>query len=210
MAQRTPLPTSPTRIYLVRHGTTMLNRSSRYRGRRDVPLDRGGWDDAWTAAAYLADAGLEAVYTSPLRRARDTARIVADAADVAEVVDLPGLVNLDYGDWEGLTAEQSAALDPSAFSAYQRCAPGAVCPAGESLDLAAARTELSLRSLAALHPGGTVAAVTHAAVVRLALVMAGAADRSTWRLALPNGSVTVLDATPTLLDATVGQVGAVA
>ena len=170
MAQRTPLPSSPTRIFLVRHGTTMLNRSSRYRGRRDVPLDRGGWDDAWSAAAYLSGAELDAVYSSPLRRARDTARIVADAADVPEVVDLPGLVNLDYGQWEGLTAEESAAL----------------------------------------HPGGTVAAVTHAAVVRLALVMAGAAERSTWRLALPNGSVTVLDATPTLLDASAGRVGAVA
>lgn len=200
MAQRTPLPSSPTRIYLVRHGTTMLNRSSRYRGRRDVPLDRGGWDDAWSAAAALADQGLDAVYTSPLRRARDTARIVADAAGVAEVVDLPGLVNLDYGDWEGRTAEESAALAPDAFADYQRCAPGAACPGGESLDLAMARTELSLRVLAALHPGGTVAAVTHAAVVRLALVAAGAADRASWRLALPNGSVTVLDATPAELD----------
>ena len=210
MAQRTTLPSSPTRIFLVRHGTTMLNRSSRYRGRRDVPLDRGGWDDAWSAAAQLADAGLDAVYSSPLRRARDTARIVADAAGVPDVVDLPGLVNLDYGLWEGLTAEESAALDPAAFSDYQCFAQGATCPDGESLELAAARTELSLRAVAALHPGGTVAAVTHAAVVRLALVAAGAADRSTWRLSLPNGSVTVLDATPTLLDASAGRVGAVA
>ena len=105
-------PSPPTRIHLVRHGTTMLNRANRYRGRRDVPLDRGGWDDAWTAATRLAEVGLDAVYTSPLRRARDTARIVADAAGIDVVTDLPGLVNLDYGKWEGLTADEARECDP--------------------------------------------------------------------------------------------------
>ena len=49
---------STTRIHLVRHGTTLLNRANRYRGRRDVPLDAGGWQDAWSAAEELQDVGL--------------------------------------------------------------------------------------------------------------------------------------------------------
>src|SRR6478735_12659897 len=93
-----------TRIHLVRHGTTLLNRQNRYRGRRDVALDQGGWDDAWSAASELQAVALAAVYSSPLRRARDTARIVADVAGVEEVADLPGLTNLEYGAWEGLTS----------------------------------------------------------------------------------------------------------
>ena len=58
-------PAEPCRIYLVRHGTTLLNRKNRYRGRIDVPLDEGGWRDAWAAAGVLGDKGIQAVYASP-------------------------------------------------------------------------------------------------------------------------------------------------
>ena len=167
----------PTRIHLIRHGTTLLNRENRYRGRRDVPLDQGGWEDAWGAARVLESQGIEAVYTSPLRRARDTARIVADVAGLDDVVDLPGLVNLHYGEWEALTSREAETHDPVEFAKYQSYSTGATCPGGEALDVAAQRMKLSLRMLAALHPGGTVAAVSHAAMVRLAIVAAGAVPR---------------------------------
>ena len=166
-----------TRIHLVRHGTTLLNRENRYRGRRDVPLDQGGWEDAWGAARVLESQGIEAVYTSPLRRARDTARIVADVSGLDEVIDLPGLVNLHYGEWEALTSREAEAHDPVEFAKYQAYADGAACPGGEALEVAAQRMKLSLRMLAALHPGGTIAAVSHAATVRLAIVAAGAVPR---------------------------------
>ena len=185
----------PTRIHLIRHGTTLLNRENRYRGRRDVPLDQGGWEDAWGAARVLESQGIEAVYTSPLRRARDTARIIADVAGLDAVVDLPGLVNLHYGQWEALTSREAETHDPVEFAKYQSYSTGAICPGGEALDVAAQRMKLSLRMLAALHPGGTVAAVSHAAMVRLAIVAAGAVPRDEWRVALPNGSVTVFDVT---------------
>lgn len=182
-----------TRVHLVRHGTTLLNRQNRYRGRRDVALDQGGWDDAWSAARELASVPLAAVYSSPLRRARDTARIVADVAGVATVHDLPGLTNLEYGAWEGLTADEAAARDPDLFTSYQEYAVGAECAGGERLADAANRVMLSLRLLGALHPGQDVAAVSHAAMVRLAITEATRAPRSEWRRSLPNGSVTVLD-----------------
>ena len=51
-------PAQPCRIYLVRHGTTLLNRKNRYRGRIDVALDEGGWRDAWAAAGVLGDKGI--------------------------------------------------------------------------------------------------------------------------------------------------------
>jgi broad specificity phosphatase PhoE len=182
-----------TRIHLVRHGTTLLNRQNRYRGRRDVALDQGGWDDAWGAARELADTDVAAVYSSPLRRARDTARIVADVAGVATVEDLPGLVNLEYGAWEGLTSDEAADRDPELFHRYQTYASDAFCPDGERLDDAAARVMLSLRLIAALHPGRSVAAVSHAAMVRLAIAATTGGPRENWRASLPNGSITVFD-----------------
>ena len=186
----------PCRIYLVRHGTTMLNRTHRYRGRMDTPLDEGGWQDAWTAAGVLKDKEIEAIYASPLRRARDTARIIADACGVCTVVDLPGLVNLHYGDWDGLTPQEAQAAHPQAFADYLAYVPGAATPSGELLDLAAQRMLLSMRTLAALHPGGTVAAVSHAATVRLLISATTGWPRDQWRLALPNGGITVFEATP--------------
>jgi broad specificity phosphatase PhoE len=184
-----------TRIHLVRHGTTLLNRQSRYRGRRDVPLDAGGWQDAWEAAAQLGGAPVAAVYASPLRRARDTARVIADATEIADVVDLPGLLNLDYGTWEGLTSDEAAEQDPVAYAAYRGYHPGTVCPDGESLDAAAERVLLSLRMIALLHPEREVAAVSHAVMVRLAIAAVTDAPRADWRRNLPNGSITVFDVT---------------
>src|SRR3954471_21109636 len=192
-----PSPTLPScRVHLVRHGTTLLNRQNRYRGRIDVPLDAGGWQDAWTAAAELEHAGLDAVYASPLRRARDTARVVADAAGIEQVLDMPGLVNLDYGVWEGLTSDEAAARDAEAYAAYTAYAPDAACPGGEALEVASARTLAALHMLALLHPGGTVAAVSHAAIVRLAITAVTDGPRSEWRRVLANGSVTVFDVRP--------------
>ena len=176
-----------THVHLVRHGTTLLNRATRYRGRRDVPLDAGGWQDAWAAAAQLGTVGLSAIYSSPCRRARDTARVVADATDLAKVHDLPGLLNLDYGAWEGLTSDEAAEAHPSAYREYQLLEPGAVCPAGEALEDAAQRIVLSMRMIALLHPGQTVAAVSHAAMLRLLIAQVGDAPRSEWRHNLPNG-----------------------
>ena len=161
-----------TRIHLVRHGTTLLNRANRYRGRRDVPLDQGGWHDAWCAAGELEGGTYSAVYSSPLRRARDTARIIADVVGIATVEDMPGLVNLEYGAWEGLTSSEASERDPELFARYQEYAPGALCPGGELLDDAAHRMQLSLRLIASLHPGQSVAAVSHAATVRLAIWLA--------------------------------------
>ena len=95
----------PCRLYVVRHGTTTMNVQNRYRGRRDIPLDAQGYQDAVDAARRLSTEGLTAVYTGPLRRTIATAQIIADEARVPDIRILHGLVNLDYGDWEGMTAD---------------------------------------------------------------------------------------------------------
>src|SRR5213595_673563 len=107
------------RLYLVRHGTTMLNVQNRYRGRRDIPLDAQGYQDAVDAARQLSNAGLAAVYTGPLRRTIATAQIIADEARVPDLRIMHGLNNVDYGAWEGMTTDEAASYAPDAFELYR-------------------------------------------------------------------------------------------
>lgn len=185
--------TATCTINLIRHGTTSLNKYHRYRGTLQVPLDDKGWTDAHAVAAELAGAGLSAVYTSPLRRARDTAQTVADAAGLPHIIDIAEFNNLDYGAWTAMTSAEAKEYDPAEFERYQTCSVGATCPDGEGLDAGAERMIRGLLDIGRRHPGETIAAVSHAAMVRLALVATGSTSRPSWRRSLPNGSVTVFE-----------------
>jgi broad specificity phosphatase PhoE len=177
-------------LYLVRHGTTTLNVQNRYRGRRDIPLDAQGYQDAVDAARCLSRAGLAAVYTSPLRRAIATAQIIADEARVPDLRILHGLNNLDYGAWEGMTAEEAAIFDPEAFNLYRTSPSRAACPLGERLSDAQHRMMTALQLIGARHGGEAVVAVTHAVMIRLAFVHISGLSDETWRRPVGRGSVT--------------------
>src|SRR6266700_7036762 len=172
--------TTPCRLYLVRHGTTTLNVENRYRGRRDIPLDAQGYQDAVDAARRLSGVGLAAVYTGPLRRTIATAQIIADEARVPDIRILHGLNNVDYGAWEGMTAEEAAMFDPEGFSLYRTSPSQAVCPLGERLSDAQQRMIDALLLMGSRHAGEAVAAVTHAVMIRLTLVALGGVDSENW------------------------------
>src|SRR5438093_8531312 len=121
------------RLFVIRHGTTTMNVENRYRGRRDVPLDAQGYQDAVDAARQLSSAGLAAVYTGPLRRTIATAQIIADEARVPDLRILHGLNNVDYGVREGMTAEEAAMYSPDAFALYRTSPSRAACPLGARL-----------------------------------------------------------------------------
>ncbi len=178
------------RLYLVRHGTTTLNVQNRYRGRRDIPLDTQGYQDAVDAARRLSSVGLAAVYTGPLRRAMATGQIIADASGVPDLRILHGLNNLDYGAWEGMTADEAAAYDPEAHALYRGSPKEAACPQGERLIDAQRRMIAALQLIGSRHPGESVAAVTHAVMIRLILVALNGVQGENWRHPIGRGSVT--------------------
>jgi broad specificity phosphatase PhoE len=182
--------TGPCVLYLVRHGTTTMNIENRYRGRRDIPLDAQGYQDAVDAARFLGARGISAVYTGPLRRTIATAQIIADAAGVPDIRILHGLINLNYGSWEGMTAEESQMFDPVAFDLYRTDPLKCVCPNGERLDQAQERMIAALRLIGGRHSGESIVAITHAVMIRL--VMATILDLSgeDWRVPLGRGSIT--------------------
>jgi broad specificity phosphatase PhoE len=178
------------RLYLVRHGTTVMNVQNRYRGRRDIPLDAQGYQDAVDAARRLSSVGLTAVYTGPLRRTMATAQIIADAAGVPDLRILHGLNNLDYGGWEGMTADEAAAYDPQAHTIYNTSPTEAVCPQGERLLDAQRRMIAALELIGSRHLGEAVVAVTHAVMIRLTLVAINGVRGESWRKTIGRGSVT--------------------
>jgi broad specificity phosphatase PhoE len=185
-------PDRPCRIYLVRHGQTVMNVQVRFRGRLDVPLNEQGREEAWLVARNLAEVGLSAVYTSPLCRAREVAESISTLAHV-DVREAPGLVNVDYGEWEGLTKEECARRDPEAWRRYRELPEDAICPGGEALASAADRITRALRSIGERHAGQSIAAVTHGAMVRLALLRLAPIPAEKWEVPLATGSATMFE-----------------
>jgi len=180
----------PCLLYLVRHGTTTMNIENRYRGRRDIPLDAQGYQDAVDAARFLGNRGISAVYTGPLRRTIATAQIIADAAGVPDIRMLHGLINLDYGAWEGMTAEEAAMYDPVAFSLYRTSPLECVCPNGERLNQAQERMVEALRMIGGRHSGESIVAITHAVMIRLVMSSILKLSGEHWRVPLGRGSIT--------------------
>jgi len=187
-----PPRTGECRLFLVRHGTTTLNVQNRYRGRRDVPLDAQGYQDAVDAARQLSSVGLTAVYTGPLRRTMATAQIIADEARVPDLRVLHGLNNVDYGAWEGLTAEEASMYSPKAFDLYRKAPDRAVCPSGERLTDAQGRIAEAIALIGARHPGEVVAGVTHAVMIRLLVLTLTQVSGERWRIPVGRGSLTAV------------------
>jgi broad specificity phosphatase PhoE len=183
-------PPRTCELYLVRHGTTTLNVQNRYRGHRDVPLDAQGYQDAVDAARVLSPMGLTAVYTGPLRRTIATAQIIADECRVPDLRILHGLNNVDYGAWEGLTAEEASMYSPEAFALYKDSPDEAVCPAGERLKDAQRRMFEAIELIGSRHGGETVAAVTHAVMIRLLVARIAGTTGEEWRIPVGRGSLT--------------------
>lgn len=178
-------------IHLLRHGQTILNQDIRYRGQRDLPLNRTGRREAIAAGRALAEARVRAVYSSPLSRALEVGTAIAAASGLDDVEPIDDLLNLDYGRWEGLTRAECRELDPAAWQLYQTDPEAARCPGGESLGAAADRVVRALRMLGHRHAGETVAAVSHGVMLRLAVLRIAGPITSNWQFDLPqDGSIT--------------------
>ena len=116
------------RIVLVRHGETVGESSIRYYGATDVPLSDLGREQVRAARLALPGDAFGLVVTSPLSRAWESARIVRPKDAVRLVAELR---EIDFGDWEGLTAEEIRARDPIRYEDWQQRRPGFEFPGGE-------------------------------------------------------------------------------
>lgn len=157
------------RLYVVRHGETDWNRERRIQGSTDVHLNQLGRDQAAAAAGALAkELSSPVVVTSPLARARDTARILADACAVSMHVDAR-LAERAYGVWEGLTPHERRTHHPEASATWESGLEPVVLEGYEYHHAVAGRMRAAFEEWAQTVPGDLVF-VTHGSSGRMLLL----------------------------------------
>jgi len=177
-------------LLLVRHGQTAVNRAGRLQGRVDAPLTDLGRAQAGALAVALASCGATEVVTSPLQRASETARIIADALALPVAVDAR-IVELDYGVWDERPFGDVAPDDWARWRADDDFAP----QGGESLRAVMARAvDFATDALA---QDTTIVAVSHVSPIKAIVGWAvGAPTGAAWRMHLDVAAVSVVAGRP--------------
>ena len=157
-------------VTLVRHGQTERSATHAYSGRLDVPLTDAGREQARHAAQQLAGAAIDAVITSPLQRARDTAQAIAGAAGVPLTID-ERLTEVDYGPFEGLDRDGALAELGQPFADWRADPFGAPVPGMEPLADALLRARAATADALAAHEHPVI--VGHQGILRVVLVALG-------------------------------------
>jgi broad specificity phosphatase PhoE len=152
-----------TTIFLARHGESDWNVAKRFQGHSDRPLTERGRQQAHALADLVSSQEIDAVYTSPLSRARETAEIVA-ARTGLEPVALPELREVDTGSWSGLSRADVEARFPEGFARWR--SGGSGWENGESYEEMAERVIGALRRIADDHPDGRVLVISHGGPIR--------------------------------------------
>ncbi len=151
-----------TEIILVRHGETEWNVQEVFRGRIDVELNQTGIRQAELLAEYLSDVRIEAIYSSPLKRALNTAEIIASHHKL-KVEIAPGLIDFDYGKWQGLPHKEVKHRYKQLYAQWVKNPHLVKMPEGESLTDVRERALNVANKVVAKHKG-TAVLVSHRVV----------------------------------------------
>jgi probable phosphoglycerate mutase len=190
--------------HLVRHAESDWNAANRFQGHSDRPLTKRGRRQAEALAEELAGlAALEAVYSSPLRRALDTAATIGDRVGL-QPVPLDDLREVDVGSWAGLSRAEVEARHPDAFRRWLRGGEG--WEDGESYAEMSARVLGAVVRIAEEHDGAEVLVVSHGGPIRAVQAAAAGLDVHVYRrlhrvepnagrsrVAVENGKISRLD-----------------
>jgi probable phosphoglycerate mutase len=172
-----------TVIILVRHGQTEWNRVERFRGHKDVPLNKTGLAQAEaTGQRIFAQLTPTAVYSSPLSRAVKTAEAIAKHFDIP-VQPHPDLIDINYGEWHGLTPEEARQHWPQQVDNWYNNPEQALIPGGETLADLRSRAMQTVSELADRHAGETIVLVGHTVINRIILLgVLGLGNERFWHI----------------------------
>jgi phosphoserine phosphatase len=183
-----------TRIILIRHGESEWNISHLYTGQSDVALSGLGRAQAQCVAAYLADKGVTAIYSSPLLRARETAAPLAALTHLPIRIE-PGLIEINHGLWQGLTVAQVREKFPGQYERWRAQPHRVTMPQGESLTNVAARAAPALQRICQAERRGTIAVFSHDATLRVVISLAqGEPLERFWDWNMENASLNWIEA----------------
>ncbi len=155
-----------TTIYVVRHGESVANHDNRLAGSRNIPLTVTGREQARRAAEFLRTVPLDAVYSSDLSRAMETAQTIA-AVHGLPVIREPGLREINGGAWEGMTYPEIRAKYPEEYRLWADNIGLSRCPGGESALQVQARARSAIEAIVQHHPDSCLCLVTHGLVTRM-------------------------------------------
>ena len=185
-----------TELVLIRHGETDWNREARWQGQSDVPLNSTGIRQAQVAAEGLRGTKLEAIYTSDLQRARQTAEAVA-AATGAYVRQDRRLREIGLGAWEGMNFDEIHRRDGEALDLFRADPVNSRAPGGESVPEVRRRVLACLQDILRAFPQGSVAVVSHGlALAVVKVLLRGLPLKTVWQHEAANAAVEVIQASP--------------
>jgi len=167
-----------TIILLARHGESDWNVARRWQGHADRPLTKRGREQARALAERLRHVELDAVYSSDLRRAADTAAAVSP-----KVIELPELREVDVGSWSGLTRAEAEERFPEGVARWREGFPG--WDDGETFEAMTERVVRAVLGIAQAHEGGRVLVVSHGGPLRALHAAALGLDVHTYRRMRP-------------------------
>lgn len=177
--------------YIIRHGQTKANQGGVIQGHLDVPLAETGRKEAELVGKALSVVKLDAVYTSDLSRARETAQAIVRYQKCKLIVD-SRLRELHCGEMQGLTFAACRERFPEFFQAVQRDPLRTKRPGGESLFELYERSCRALEEIYRNYPEGNVAIVSHAGVVKCLLAYAGGQELDLASPVVANASISVI------------------
>jgi len=177
-------PDTLTTLVLVRHGETEWNLTHRYQGTTDIPLNETGREQARRVAGTLGHDDWDAIISSPLSRAMETARAIAATTGVETIEEDRDLIERAYGEAEGLTLDER-----------EQTWPGGEWPGLESWDDVATRVMTAIERIAAAHPGQRVLVVCHGGVINTILAVLSKNELGTGKTVILNTSLTTVTRT---------------
>lgn len=186
----------PTRMLLLRHGQTAMSVDRRYSGRGNPELTELGRAQAAGAAARFGNrGGIDAIVCSPLGRTRETAEASARVLGLP-VVEHKGLIETDFGDWDGLTFREAAERDPDLHREWLSDT-SVRPPGGESFDEVRERVVAARDDLISTYGGATLLVVSHVTPIKTLVQLALDAGPSLlYRLHLDLASLSITEFYP--------------
>lgn len=169
-----------SKVHLIRHGEVEFNRKNAYVGRTDLALNDHGRHQAELLAEYLGDKQISAVFSSDLKRAYETAEIIAGQIGLG-VQTVPELRELNYGDWEGVPEADVPTLYADIFSEWRKNPVEIRIPGGETVGELRDRAYPAFCRIAEQVSGGNLAIVAHKTTNRALLCCLLGVDPNNYR-----------------------------
>jgi broad specificity phosphatase PhoE len=179
-------------IYLVRHGETEQSTEEIFRGKKDISLNKTGKKQAEKIGSYFADKDIIQILTSPLLRARQTAKEIGKVTHI-QAQEVEGFSDMDLGVWEGLPLREVKRRYPEDFEIWRKSPHKLLLKAGESLaDVRRRVVNVLKRTLS--NESSNIVLVTHRVICKIIVLhLLQVSNSHFWDMIFDAGSITLLE-----------------